>query len=107
MRLNFSGVDEERIREGVRRIGAVVSEQVAMYGTLTGSRPSVSAARRAGSAAAAGAADVVGGAEAGGAGAVGAAGAAGAASAAETPGSAAPDELAKVLRLPAQRKRAG
>ena len=36
MRLNFSGSDEHRIREGVRRIGEVVSEQVALYGTLTG-----------------------------------------------------------------------
>jgi 2-aminoadipate transaminase len=36
MRLNFSGVDEDAIREGVRRIGKVVAEQVAMYGTLTG-----------------------------------------------------------------------
>ncbi|MGB2711738.1 MAG: PLP-dependent aminotransferase family protein [Conexibacter sp.] len=39
MRLNFSGVDEERIREGIRRIGAVVGEQVALYGSLTGSHP--------------------------------------------------------------------
>jgi 2-aminoadipate transaminase len=39
MRLNFSGVDEDGIREGVRRIGEVVREQVAMYGTLTGVRP--------------------------------------------------------------------
>jgi 2-aminoadipate transaminase len=36
MRLNFSGVSEDLIREGVRRIGEVVREQVAMYGTLTG-----------------------------------------------------------------------
>jgi 2-aminoadipate transaminase len=36
MRLNFSGVPESGIREGVRRIGEVVHEQVAMYGTLTG-----------------------------------------------------------------------
>jgi 2-aminoadipate transaminase len=36
MRLNFSGVDEDAIREGVRRIGKVVDEQVALYGTLTG-----------------------------------------------------------------------
>jgi 2-aminoadipate transaminase len=35
MRLNFSGVDETAIREGVRRIGKVVSEQVALYSTLT------------------------------------------------------------------------
>ena len=36
MRLNFSGVDEDDIREGVRRIGEVVREQVELYGTLTG-----------------------------------------------------------------------
>ncbi len=36
MRLNFSGVTEDEIREGVRRIGKVVREQVALYGTLTG-----------------------------------------------------------------------
>jgi 2-aminoadipate transaminase len=36
MRLNFSAVDEADIREGVRRIGKVVAEQVALYGTLTG-----------------------------------------------------------------------
>ena len=39
MRLNFSGVGEDDIREGVRRIGKVVSEQVALYGTLTGVKP--------------------------------------------------------------------
>ena len=36
MRLNFSGVDEDDIREGIRRIGEVVREQVELYGTLTG-----------------------------------------------------------------------
>ncbi len=36
MRLNFSGVGDDDIREGVRRIGKVVREQVALYGTLTG-----------------------------------------------------------------------
>jgi 2-aminoadipate transaminase len=36
MRLNFSGVAEDQIREGIRRIGEVIHEQVAMYGTLTG-----------------------------------------------------------------------
>ena len=36
MRLNFSGFDEGRIREGIRRIGKVVSEQVALYETITG-----------------------------------------------------------------------
>jgi 2-aminoadipate transaminase len=38
MRLNFSGVDEDSIREGIRRIGEVVREQVAMYSTLTGAQ---------------------------------------------------------------------
>jgi 2-aminoadipate transaminase len=41
MRLNFSGVDEDNIREGIRRIGEVVREQVDLYGTLTGSVPAV------------------------------------------------------------------
>jgi 2-aminoadipate transaminase len=36
MRLNFSGCDEHDIREGIRRIGEVVTEQVQLYGTLTG-----------------------------------------------------------------------
>jgi 2-aminoadipate transaminase len=36
MRLNFSGVSDDDIREGIRRIGKVVREQVALYGTLTG-----------------------------------------------------------------------
>ncbi|HUZ30222.1 MAG TPA: PLP-dependent aminotransferase family protein [Solirubrobacteraceae bacterium] len=39
MRLNFSGVPENDIREGVRRLGEVVREQVELYGTLTGVRP--------------------------------------------------------------------
>ncbi len=45
MRLNFSGVNEDGIREGIRRIGEVVREQVAMYGTLTGARSSLQAPR--------------------------------------------------------------
>jgi 2-aminoadipate transaminase len=45
MRLNFSGVPEDRIREGIRRVGEVVSEQVAMFGTLSG-RPAPDASRR-------------------------------------------------------------
>jgi 2-aminoadipate transaminase len=36
MRLNFSGVGDEEIREGVRRIGKVIGEQVELYGALTG-----------------------------------------------------------------------
>jgi 2-aminoadipate transaminase len=39
MRLNFSGVGEDDIREGIRRIGKVVREQVGLYGTLTGTTP--------------------------------------------------------------------
>jgi 2-aminoadipate transaminase len=41
MRLNFSGSDEEAIREGIRRIGEVVTEQVQLYGTLTGEMQAV------------------------------------------------------------------
>ncbi|HYY74271.1 MAG TPA: PLP-dependent aminotransferase family protein [Solirubrobacterales bacterium] len=36
MRLNFSGSSEDEIREGIRRIGKVVREQVALYETITG-----------------------------------------------------------------------
>jgi 2-aminoadipate transaminase len=36
MRLNFSGSTEDAIREGIRRIGEVVTEQLELYGTLTG-----------------------------------------------------------------------
>ncbi len=36
MRLNFSGVDEQEIQEGVRRIGAVVTEQLELYGDMVG-----------------------------------------------------------------------
>src|ERR671930_322093 len=39
MRLNFSGVGEDDIREGIRRIGKVVREQVELFGTLTGQAP--------------------------------------------------------------------
>jgi 2-aminoadipate transaminase len=94
MRLNFSGVGEDEIREGIRRIGEVVCEQVALYGTLTGA-PGTGAARpsEAGSGAVSG----------------DAAGAAWAALSDDVvPEPPAPDaDLAKVLRLPAQRKRAG
>ena len=89
MRLNFSGADEDEIREGVRRIGEVVREQVALYGTLTGvSQPPRRAAARPPAERSA--------AKQGG----------------ETqPGSAAgapaDPELAKILKLPAQRSRAG
>jgi 2-aminoadipate transaminase len=39
MRLNFAGVQEQDIREGIRRIGKVVREQVGLFGTLTGAAP--------------------------------------------------------------------
>jgi 2-aminoadipate transaminase len=39
MRLNFAGVPDEDIREGIRRIGKVVHEQLGLFGTLTGSSP--------------------------------------------------------------------
>jgi 2-aminoadipate transaminase len=45
MRLNFSGVGEDDIREGVARIGKVVREQLALYSTLTGATPAAPAAR--------------------------------------------------------------
>ncbi|HEY7950881.1 MAG TPA: PLP-dependent aminotransferase family protein [Solirubrobacterales bacterium] len=38
MRLNFSAGDEEEIREGIRRIGKVIGEQIELYGALTGER---------------------------------------------------------------------
>ncbi len=44
MRLNFSGVGDDDIREGVRRIGKVVREQVGLYSTLTGAEPAAPAA---------------------------------------------------------------
>jgi 2-aminoadipate transaminase len=46
MRLNFSGVDEETIREGVRRIGEVVGEQLALLRSLAG--PAADVAREPG-----------------------------------------------------------
>ncbi len=36
MRLNFSGVTDHDIREGVRRIGAVAAEQLELYGDMMG-----------------------------------------------------------------------
>jgi 2-aminoadipate transaminase len=45
MRLNFSGVDEAAIREGIRRLGEVVREQVELYGTLTGIAPAAARPR--------------------------------------------------------------
>ena len=42
MRLNFSAQSEEEIREGIRRIGSVIAEQLALYGTITGEHRAVS-----------------------------------------------------------------
>jgi 2-aminoadipate transaminase len=61
MRLNFSGVSDDDIHEGVRRIGKVVREQVALYGTLTGAEPG--AASRGGLGGTASGPDVPGGGE--------------------------------------------
>jgi 2-aminoadipate transaminase len=36
MRLNFSGVKEDRIIEGIRRIGEAAAEQLSLYETMTG-----------------------------------------------------------------------
>ena len=45
MRLNFSASGEDEIREGVKRIGRVIGEQVSLYGALT-RRPEGSSASR-------------------------------------------------------------
>ena len=37
MRLNFAGVPDADIREGIRRIGRVLAQQVGLLGTLSGS----------------------------------------------------------------------
>jgi 2-aminoadipate transaminase len=47
MRLNFSAVAEDDIREGVRRIGKIVNELVALYGTLTGEEKAEGGRRKA------------------------------------------------------------
>lgn len=46
MRLNFSAGDEDEIREGIRRIGKVIGEQVELYGALTGERPAAPQPKR-------------------------------------------------------------
>ena len=45
LRLSFSVCGHDEIREGIRRIGEVVTEQVELYGTLTGVRAPVRGAR--------------------------------------------------------------
>ncbi len=77
MRLNFSGVGEDDIREGIRLVGEVVREQVAMYGTLTGAQPATALPRDTGE------------------------------PRVETQPLVADAELAKVLHMPDKRKRAG
>jgi 2-aminoadipate transaminase len=89
MRLNFSGVGEDQIREGIRRIGEVVREQVAMYGTLTGARTGIDSGRDGGIDRRRVEARFEDQADR---------------SDPDAPGE---DELAKVLRLPDKRKRAG
>ncbi|HTA32664.1 MAG TPA: PLP-dependent aminotransferase family protein [Solirubrobacteraceae bacterium] len=44
MRLNFAGVPDEDIREGIRRIGRIMSGDTGLLGTLTGSPPERSGA---------------------------------------------------------------
>jgi 2-aminoadipate transaminase len=46
MRLNFSGVGTDEIREGIRRIGNAVGEQVELYGALTGEHQVAAPAQR-------------------------------------------------------------
>jgi 2-aminoadipate transaminase len=48
MRLNFAGVPDDDIREGIRRIGKALREQVGLYGSLTGSVAAGSADAEAG-----------------------------------------------------------
>jgi 2-aminoadipate transaminase len=39
MRLNFAGLPEETIREGIRRIGEIMGGETGLFGALTGSPP--------------------------------------------------------------------
>ncbi len=48
MRLNFAGVPDEDIREGVRRIGNAIREQLGLLGSLTGGAGADERAARAG-----------------------------------------------------------
>jgi len=47
MRLNFAGMSDQDIREGVRRIGRAAREQIGLLGSLTGSSRAASSAQRA------------------------------------------------------------
>jgi 2-aminoadipate transaminase len=44
MRLNFAGVPDDDIREGIRRIGRIMGGDTGLLGTLTGSHPTRSSA---------------------------------------------------------------
>ncbi|HWJ49692.1 MAG TPA: PLP-dependent aminotransferase family protein [Solirubrobacteraceae bacterium] len=44
MRLNFAGVPEDDIREGIRRIGRTMGGDTGLLGTLTGSKPTAAPA---------------------------------------------------------------
>jgi 2-aminoadipate transaminase len=39
MRLNFAGIPEPQIREGIRRIGSAIGEQLSLLGSLSGPAP--------------------------------------------------------------------
>ncbi len=45
MRLNFAGIPEPQIREGIRRIGGAIGEQLSLLGSLSGSPSPRSAPR--------------------------------------------------------------
>jgi 2-aminoadipate transaminase len=47
MRLNFSGSGEDEIREGIRRIGRVIAEQVELFESITGEHRAVEPEREA------------------------------------------------------------
>jgi 2-aminoadipate transaminase len=55
MRLNFSASGADEIREGIRRIGSVVTEQVELYESITGEHRQVTNVRPSSSAPPAGA----------------------------------------------------
>ena len=46
MRLNFAGVPDEDIREGIRRISAIAGPDTGLMGALTGSLPATRPTRR-------------------------------------------------------------
>src|SRR5580704_2424174 len=48
MRLNFAGVPDEDIREGIRRIGKIMGGDTGLLGTLTGASTAAAQPREAG-----------------------------------------------------------